>query len=124
MKLQIPAQLIVLSLWLLENKYSGTSPRPADGNRGRQNSRGRRSNTLRLSASLSPSDVRRGGNKHVSPVQGRGRGRSSSGSPARRGEVVEAVVEKRQDGMEMSLPQSTLREAQEVRTAYEQVLDG
>jgi len=119
MKLQIPAQLIVLSLWLLENKYSGTSPQSAQ-DRGRQNLRG---NTLRMSASLSPSDVRRGGNKRVSPA-GRGGSRSASRSPARQREVVEAVIEQRHDGLEASLPLSTLREAQEMRTAYKQVLDG
>ncbi|KAK7099790.1 ciliogenesis and planar polarity effector 1-like [Littorina saxatilis] len=125
MKLQIPAQLIVLSLWLLENKYSSKStqsPRLADMERGRQ--RGGRGNTLRMSASLSPSDVRRGGNKRVSPARGRGRSRSGSGSPMRRGLVEEAMMQARNDGMEASLPQSTLRDAQEVRTAYEQVLDG
>ena len=122
MKLQIPAQLIVLSLWLLENKYSGTSPHSAQ-DRGRQSLKGQRGKTLRMSTSLSPSDVRRGGNKRVSPA-GRGRSRSASRSPARQREVVEAVIEQWHGGLEASLPLSTLREAQEVRTAYEQVLDG
>ena len=126
-QLQIPAQLIILSLWLLENKYSGGGA-AAHSDRGRQSLRGGDSSP-RMTASLSPSGVKRGGNKRVNPARGRGRSRSASGSPARAGvEEAEAVAvaagEQRRDGMEASLARSTLREAEEVRTAYEHVLDG
>nr|KAG5702204.1 hypothetical protein BaRGS_033916 [Batillaria attramentaria] len=129
MKLHIPAQLIVLSLWLLENKYSSNGARSTqqmDHDRGRQTLRGRSSgNTLRKSASLSSYDGPRGGNKRVSPAgrRGRGRSRSGSGSPAARQVLVDRM-ESEHTGLEQSLPQSTLREEEEVRTAYEQVLDG
>ena len=123
MKLQIPAQLIVLSLWLLENKYSSTarqSPRFSDTERGRQGLRG--GNTLRTS-SMSPSDVKRGGNKRVSPARGRGHSRSSSGSPQRQ-VIGEVMLEAQQAGLARSLPLSSLRDEEEIRTAYEQVLEG
>ncbi|XP_076463357.1 uncharacterized protein LOC143295514 isoform X2 [Babylonia areolata] len=125
MKLQIPAQLIVLSLWLLEHKYSSSTSsasRPADRERGRRSMRSTMGSTLGMSSSLSPSGIRRGGNKRISPARGRGRPRSASGSPSGR-RVVGAVVEPAHAGLEQSLPQSTLREADEVRTAYEQLLE-
>ncbi|KAL8600713.1 hypothetical protein ACOMHN_057303 [Nucella lapillus] len=129
MKLQIPAQLIVLSLWLLEHKYStaATTTRQTDSAdlRGRQG-RGlssTRGGTL-SSSSTSPSGIR-GGNKRVSPARGgRGRRRSASGSPLGRRVVVEGEVERVQAGLGESMPQSTLGEADQIMTAYEQLLEG
>lgn len=112
MKLQIPAQLIVLSLWLLENKYTKTTGRDKEGNRefGINSSHQRSDNAVHKSASLGPQN---NDSKQIFFERQRDKSRSPTHSPAAPEPQESAQVSQR----------STLREEEEVRTAYEQVLD-
>lgn len=116
MKLQIPAQLILLPLWLLEHKYTDTLPKGPGSLQ--HNERHHGDHSRHMSQSVSPG--LQPGKKHVIPEESRVRSKIESSPPP----GSKGVKQTEQRELHLSLPLSTFREEEEIRTAYEQVLDG